>query len=107
MPLPNFSLTTTTLPQLEANVGLDTLQSVASSLAPGKASGFIKTASGGFILHLKAKLPVDEALLKTELPEFLARQREQRVSAAFFDWFQKLPKEMNLVMPAKTTDGKS
>lgn len=106
-PLPNFSLSTRTLPQLGEHITLDTLQSVASSLAPGKASGFIPTADGGFVLHLKSKSAVDEALLKAELPEFLARQREQRMSAAFFDWFQKLPKEMKLVLPAKTSDGKS
>ena len=57
-------------------------------------------------MHVKEKLPVNEGLLKTELPEFLTRKREQRMSAAFFDWFQKLPKEMNLVLPAKTADAK-
>ncbi|MEO6035301.1 MAG: SurA N-terminal domain-containing protein, partial [Verrucomicrobiota bacterium] len=98
--LPNFSLSSRTLPQLDSHVSLDALQSVVASLAPGKTSGFVPTANGGFVLYLKAKQPVDEALLKKELPEFMARQREQRMSAAFFDWFQKLPKEMNLVLPA-------
>lgn len=105
--LPNFSLSTRTLPQMDSHISLDMAQNVASSLASGKASGFVPSASGGFILHLKEKLPVDEALLKAELPEFLARQREQRMSAAFFDWFQKLPREMNLVLPAKTSGSKS
>lgn len=105
--LPNFSMSTRTLPGLGEHASFDTVQNIASSLAPGKASGLVPTPSGGFILHLKEKLPVDEALLKTELPDFLARQREQRMSAAFFDWFQKLPKEMKLVLPAKSSDGKS
>ena len=105
--LPEFSLSTRSLPELGERATLDTLQSVANTLIPGKASGFVPTAGGGFILHLKAKLPVNEALLKTELPEFLARQRDQRMSAAFSEWFQKLPQEMKLVMPAKTSSGKS
>lgn len=103
--LPPFTLSTRTLPGLQ-HVNLDTLQNVAASLPVGKASDFIATTDGGFVLHLKAKLPVDEAKLTTEFPEFLARQRDQRMSAAFSEWFQKLPQEMNLVEPPKTSEGK-
>ena len=102
--LPPFSLSTRTLPELGERVSLDTLQNVAASLSPGQTSSFIATSDGGFVLHLKAKLPVDEARLKTELPEFLARQRDQRMSAAYSEWFQKLPQEMKLVLPPKEGD---
>jgi hypothetical protein len=105
--LPEFSLSTRSLPELGEKATLDSLQSVAVSLPAGGASGFVPTASGGFVLHLKAKLPIDEAKLKIELPEFLARQRDQRMSAAFSEWFQKLPQEMRLVTPAKSSGGKS
>ncbi len=105
--LPEFSLSTRTLPELGGQATLDSLQNVAASLSPGKASSFVPTASGGFVLHLKSKLPVDEARMKTELPEFLARQREQRMSAAFGEWFQKLPQELKLAMPVKNAAGKS
>ncbi|MEO6182499.1 MAG: SurA N-terminal domain-containing protein [Verrucomicrobiota bacterium] len=105
--LPAFSLSTRSLPELGDGRSLETLQNVASSLAPGQTSSFMPTTDGGLVLHLKSKLPVDEAKLKTELPEFLARQREQRMSAAFSEWFQKLPEEMKLVVPAKTSGGKS
>jgi hypothetical protein len=104
--LPQFSLSTRTLPGLPESVSLDTLQNVATTLPVGKASDFVATAEGGFVLSLKAKLPVDEARLKTELPEFLARQRDQRMSAAYSEWFQKLPQEMNLVVPTKSSTGK-
>ncbi len=105
--VPAFSLSTRSLPELGDGRSLETLQNVASSLAPGKVSSFIPTTEGGLVMHLKAKLPVDEAKLKTELPEFLARQREQRMSAAYSEWFQKLPEEMKLVTPAKASGGKS
>ena len=88
---------------LPENVNLDTLQNIVATLPVGKASDFIVTEDGGFVLHLKAKLPVDEARLKEEMPEFLARQRDQRMSAAYSEWFQKLPQEMNLVTPPKST----
>jgi hypothetical protein len=97
--LPSFSLSTQNLPSLPDGVSLDTLQNVATTLPVGKASDFIATSDGGFVVHLKAKLPVDETRLKAELPEFLARQRDQRMSAAYSEWFQKLPQEMNLVLP--------
>jgi hypothetical protein len=104
--LPEFSLSTRSLPELGDRANLDNLQNVAASLPVGGVSGFIPTASGGFVLHLKAKLPVDEAKLKAELPEFLARQRDQRMTAAFSEWFQKLPQEMRLTVPAKNSGGK-
>jgi hypothetical protein len=106
VPLPQFSLSTRTLPGLGEHVNLDTLQNIVATLPVGKASDFVATADGGLVLHLKAKLPVDEARLKTELPEFLAHQRDQRMSAAYSEWFQKLPQEMNLVMPPKSSAGK-
>ncbi|MEO7300068.1 MAG: SurA N-terminal domain-containing protein [Verrucomicrobiota bacterium] len=105
--LPAFTLSTRSLPELGENTTLDQLQNVAASLTPGKASGFNPTATGGFVLFLKEKLPVDEALLKTEMPEFLIRQRDQRMSAAFNEWFQKLSQEMRLVPPPKSSGGKS
>lgn len=105
--LPGFSLSTRSLPELGDGRSLETLQNVASSLVPGKTSPFMPTTEGGMVLHLKSKLPVDEAKLKMELPEFLARQREQRMSAAFSEWFQKLPEEMKLVIPTKPSGGKS
>jgi hypothetical protein len=105
--LPPFSMSTRSLPALGGRATLDSLQSVAATLATGKASEFVPTASGGFVLFLKAKLPVDEAKMKEEMPEFLANQREQRMSAAFSEWVHKLPQEMQLVVPARNSTGKS
>jgi hypothetical protein len=104
--LPPFSFSTQNLPELGIQASLETVQNVAATLTPGKASGFIATSDGGFVLHLKEKLPVDEKRLNAELPEFLARQRDQRMSAAYSEWFQKLPQEMNMVVPQKADEKK-
>lgn len=105
--LPAFTLHTRALPELEGRAPLEAVQNVATSLSPGQVSGVVPTENGAFILYLKSKLPVDEARLKMELPEFLERQREQRMSAAFSDWFQKMAQEMKLVVPEKNAGGKS
>jgi hypothetical protein len=69
------------------------------SLQPGKMSGYIPTFEGGYVLYLKARQPVDQAKMQKEMPQFLARMREQRQNAAFGEWFQKQVQEMRLVIP--------
>jgi len=87
--LPSFALSTRSLPELEGRVDLSLLKDLATSLAPGKTSDFIPTRDGGVILHLLSKQPVEEARVKTELPAFLARLREERQREAFSEWFRK------------------
>lgn len=69
------------------------------SLQTGKISGYIPTQEGGFIVGVKARQPIDQAKLQKELPEFVARMREQRQNAAFGEWFQKQLQDMRLVVP--------
>jgi hypothetical protein len=40
-------------------------------------------------MHVKAKLPIDEAKLQAELPEFLNAVRQNRQSEVFNNWFRK------------------
>lgn len=115
--LPPFSLTSATnlqnaaeIKKLEAiNVNVahvinnrQTFQELVQNsyiLQTGKPSQFIPTPEGGFIIYLKARLPVEPAKLQKELPDYLARLREQRQSAAFGEWFQKAVQEMRLTIP--------
>ena len=83
-----FSPATRAMPELEGKVSFGFVQNVAEGLEVGKASGFRALAESGFIVYLRARLPVDEAKMKTELPEYLNRLREQRQMAAFAEWFQ-------------------
>jgi len=88
--LPAFSLTTRALsPELESRVGLSLLKDVAFTLAPGKTSGFMQSRDGGLVLHVVSRDPVDEARLKTELPAFIERLREERRREASNEWFRK------------------
>ena len=89
LPLPAFSISTRSLPEVENQINLNMLKQLAFTTAPGKVSGFQWTAEGGIILYVKAKLPVDETRMKTELPAFIAAVRQQRQQEAFQLWFQQ------------------
>jgi hypothetical protein len=69
------------------------------SLQPGKISAYVPTMEGGYVVYLKARQPVDPAKLQKELPDYVARLREQRQNAAFGEWFQHQLQDMRLVVP--------
>ncbi|MBC8002423.1 MAG: hypothetical protein H7X97_07530, partial [Opitutaceae bacterium] len=88
MKLSPFSPATRTMPELEGRISFGFVQNVAEGIEVGKASNFRALSESGFIVYLRARLPVDEAKMKTDLPEFLSRLQEQRQMAAFAEWFQ-------------------
>lgn len=69
------------------------------TMQTGKMSSYIPTMDGGYFVYVKERLPVDQAKMQKELPEYLARMREQRQNAAFGEWFQKEIQGMRLVIP--------
>jgi peptidyl-prolyl cis-trans isomerase D len=87
--LPPFSISTSTLPEVEKHASLFQFKQAAFSLAPGKAGEFVPTSEGGFVVFVQAKLPVDEEKMKTDLPEFIATVRRTREYEAFNKWFSK------------------
>ncbi|HVR37302.1 MAG TPA: SurA N-terminal domain-containing protein [Methylomirabilota bacterium] len=97
--LPPFSLTTESLPGLPPELNLSTLKNVAFGLEAGEASRFIPTINGGFVLHVREEVPVDETAMKEELEEFTARLRRSRQFAAFSDWFQYRAEQARLNIP--------
>jgi parvulin-like peptidyl-prolyl isomerase len=86
--LPPVSLSTKEITNLD-NVPLDTFREVAFSTQPGKVSPFRPTREGGFLVYVKSALPIDEARMKAELPQFTAFVRQARESEAFQSWFRK------------------
>jgi hypothetical protein len=84
--LPPFSLSTQKLPELDARLGLDQLKSVALSTPPGHVSGFEPTDDGGFIVYVQSQLPVDQAVMNSEMPQYIASLRRARENEAFNEW---------------------
>jgi len=95
-----FSLASRSTPDVDDKFTFEQIQRSASELPAGKTSQFLSTSDGGFVLYIKARLPVDETKLKSELPGFLAKFRDQRMNTAYNEWFQKLYQEMHFVQPA-------
>ena len=87
--LPPFSLSTRTLPDVEDRIPLNQLKQLAFSTPPGKVSNFQPTSSGGVILYVKAKLPLDPVKMNAELPGFVDYVRQTRQNEAFQEWFRK------------------
>ena len=54
----------------------------------GHASGFEETEDGGFIVYVQSRLPVDQAAMNADLPQFTAGLRRERESEAFNQWLQ-------------------
>ena len=86
--LPPFSLSTRELPALGDNAELNQVKQVAFTTPVGKASGFEPDNTGGFILFVQSQLPVDQAVLSAELPQFTAALRRTRENEAFNEWLQ-------------------
>ena len=102
--VPPFSPSTNALAGLDERISFRTLQSIAFELKPGEASQFLPAMEGGFIIYLKEKIPVSDAQVKAELPDFLARLRVYRQNEAFNDWFRKEAEQYHLTFPKSQTE---
>ena len=86
--VPPFSRGTTRLTEVEdQGVDLNQFRGVAFGTPVGSVSRFVETPEGGFVVHVKQQLPLDEAKMKTQLPEFSNVVRERRQNEAFEIWF--------------------
>jgi hypothetical protein len=86
--LPPFSVATETLPQVDDH-DLTTLKQAAFNTPIGKTSEFTPLSTGGVVLYVRERLPLDQAKMNAELPDFSKAVREQRESEAFQAWFSK------------------
>ena len=91
--LPPFALSSRTLPGMDDQFNLGQLQNIAFALPTGKASPFIPTRDGGFILTVEARIPVDDQRIRQELPGFVNTLRQTRQNEAFQEWFRKTATE--------------
>lgn len=86
--IPGISLSTRSLPQVEAQTSLSQFKRTALSTEPKTASRFVPTANGGYVVYVDEQLPIDEARLKEELPDYLDYVRQALRREAFNTWFQ-------------------
>jgi hypothetical protein len=97
-----------TMTNLDARIPFSTLQGISEKMKPGEISSFELTPmgapEGGFIVYMNAKVAVDEAKLKSDFPQYLARMRAYRQDEAFKQYFRKLVEQSKLsVAPERPT----
>jgi hypothetical protein len=89
VPVPKFSATTTSLPDMDRRLDFSQIRSAASGVATGHLSEIMRSRDGAFVLHVKARTPMGESDLKAGLPKFLAGLRQSQQFDAFNQWFRK------------------
>jgi hypothetical protein len=97
--LPPISRATRELPSLPLNIYPNQLKGVAFTLQPGKVSSYLPSLDGGYILYLRAAMPIDEAKMRAALPEFLGSMRAQRQNEAFAMWFEAQRRAAGIELP--------
>lgn len=98
--VPHFSLSTETLPEVEDRAETSTFKEVAFSTPVGKASSFIPTHDGGFVVYIRQRLPLDETKMKAQLSQFANVVRQRRQNEAFELWFSREASEALRNLPA-------
>ena len=86
--LPPFSLSTSELPELGDRVELNLLKRAAFTTPVGHTSGLVETDDGGFVLFVQSQLPLDQAAMNAQLPQFASQLRRGRQNEAFNNWLQ-------------------
>lgn len=86
---PPFSRTTPSVPELGGDLPFAQLKELSQKLPEGDTSEFVPTNSGGVVVHLASRQPVDPAKLEAELPDYLIRLRQERQREALGEWFRK------------------
>ncbi len=96
--LPPISQKTPSVPELPSR-DFSTVKDQAFSLGVGKISSYSPTPSGGVIVYLKAKVPVDQAKMQAEIPEYLKDLRQSHQYDAFREWFTKQMEMAKISLP--------
>jgi peptidyl-prolyl cis-trans isomerase D len=100
-----FSPTTTSIPELEGQVNFAQLKDTAVRLAVGAHSTLVTNNTGGFVVHVLDRQPVEEAKMKEALPAFVEQFRQEREREAVNEWFRK--QSENTVLAGLPTFGSS
>lgn len=85
-----FSLNSERVPEVEDRVdNMNTFKELVFNTPVGKATSFVPTREGGYIVYVRERLPIDEAKMKAALPQFTDIVRQRREVEAFDLWFRR------------------
>ncbi|MBL9176168.1 MAG: SurA N-terminal domain-containing protein [Verrucomicrobiales bacterium] len=92
----SFTPSSGSIPELGNALNPAQVKAVASTNKVGAPSAFIPTADGGFVLLVRERKPVDDAMAKGALNSFVEEQRSEREADAFRVWFAEQMKESGI-----------
>jgi len=87
--LPPFSWATRSLPQVEQDLPLAQFKQVAFGTPVGGVSPVVPTRDGAMLVYVQDRLPLDQARMEKELPQFTAYLRRLRMNDLFNEWFRR------------------
>ena len=76
------------MPALGGQAELNQVKQAAFTTPVGHVSDFQETDDGGFVLFVQSQLPVDQAVMSAELPQFTESLRRCARNEAFNEWLQ-------------------
>jgi hypothetical protein len=94
-----FSLSSTNVPEVQYQLELSYLKRVAFETAPGQVGQVLPSADGAAVVYVQARLPIDEAKMHTNLPEFTRSVHQVRRSEVFNAWFQREAEQAFRTLP--------
>jgi hypothetical protein len=86
---PPFSRRTPSVPELGTDLPFAQLREQAMKQPVGEPSDFIPTSTGGAILYVSGRTPVDDAKIQAGLAEYKDQLRQERQREALGEWFRK------------------
>jgi parvulin-like peptidyl-prolyl isomerase len=107
--IPPFSMVARSIPGLDPRIDVSSIKNTAFALKEGETSQFVPTRDGGFVLHVNKLIPVNDAEVKSALPNYLAGLQKSGQSEAFNEWFSKefQTAKLSLVTDKQETGGGS
>lgn len=86
---PPISRKTTSVPGLGVDISAAQLKDLALRLQSGETSAFVPTNTGGTIIHVTERKPIDETRLEAELAGYIEELRQERQGEALSEWFRR------------------
>lgn len=83
-----FSPSTRTIPEIEKLVDPQSFRQAAFTTEPGQVGPVLEGSDGAVVLFVQARLPIDEAAMRTNLPSFTRNVQQMRRSEVFNEWFR-------------------
>lgn len=94
-----FSLSSTNVPEVQYQLELSYLKRVAFETAPGQVGPVLPSNDGAAVVYVQAKLPIDEAKMRENLPSFTRSVHQVRRSEVFNAWFQREAEQAFRTLP--------